>query len=203
MVNNKSYHNSKYIEKQRIAKLGSKNPNWKGGITKRRFVNGEYIKGSGKTRMTQEEYLNSNRNPFINIVWRGGTKTKGKKRPDLSIRNKYPNFIKLRMKGLIKRPTSFEKKIIDLIKNYNLPFKYVGNGDFIIESKNPDFIDTNGKKQVIETYYSYFKHTDYEKNRYDIFRKYGYSTLFLTEKDLKDFNWESICLNKINNFMEG
>jgi len=101
------------------------------------------------------------------------------------------------------RPTSFEKKIMNLCKKYNLPFKYVGNGGMFIDGLNPDFIETNGKKIVIETYYSYWKiknysnTKEYEKERKKRLNKYGYEIIFLNEKDLERKDWEIFCLDKI------
>ena len=103
------------------------------------------------------------------------------------------------------RPTSFEKKIIDLCNKYHLPFKYVGNGEVFIDGLNPDFININGKKITIETYYSYWKIKNYgSSNRYEEERKrrlgeYGYEIIFLNEKDLERKNWEQFCLDKIRN----
>jgi hypothetical protein len=54
--------------------------------------------------------------------------------------------VKAILKVLFKRPTSYEQKIIDLCKKYNLPFKYVGDGSIIIGYVNPDFIEVNGRK---------------------------------------------------------
>lgn len=110
--------------------------------------------------------------------------------------------ITAQLKGLMKRPTSFEMKIIELIKKYNLPFEYVGNGKVLICYKNPDFIHTNGKKLLIETYFSRWHGEDYETKRAEIFGKYGFKTLFLNENDLESKNWEAVCLNKINEFNE-
>ena len=52
------YKNPEYIKKQRESHLGNKNWNWKGGITK------PFVKGQGKTKMIQEDYLKSDKNPF-------------------------------------------------------------------------------------------------------------------------------------------
>lgn len=111
--------------------------------------------------------------------------------------------IKNALKGLLKRPTSFEKKLIDLINENNLPFKYIGNGDLIIGYKNPDFIETNGKKLLIETYAKFWHPQNYEKQRSKLFKKFGYKTLFLNENHLQSRNWQKICLNKISMFMKG
>ena len=48
------------------------------------------------------------------------------------------------------KPNKQEKVIMGLLQKYNKDFKYVGNGSFWIENMNPDFINTNGKKQVVE-----------------------------------------------------
>lgn len=108
--------------------------------------------------------------------------------------------LKAMLSGGIKKPTIFERKLIDLIKRYNLDYKYVGNGDVWINRKNPDFINVNGKKIIIEVYYDYYKIKNhgsienYEKIRRDIFSQYGYKTIFIREKDFKDSNF---IVNKI------
>jgi len=111
--------------------------------------------------------------------------------------------IKLALRGFMKRPTSFEQRIIDLINKHNLSFKYVGDGEVIIGGKCPDFIETNGKKILIEVYCSYIKERfdkldNYEQDRYDFFREFGFKTIFLNDTDLFREDWEEHCLNKIN-----
>ena len=87
--------------------------------------------------------------------------------------------------------TSLEQRIIKIIKKYSLSFKYVGKGDLIIHGFCPDFVNVNGKKQLIEVYANYWKIKDYGSvNRYKkireaIFKRYGYETLFIGEKELK------------------
>lgn len=107
------------------------------------------------------------------------------------------------LQGLIKRPTSYEKKISELCIKYNLPFIYTGNGTFLIGHKNPDFINQE-QRIAIEVYHSFFKERDfgscdnYEKQRSEYFSKYGYKTIFIREGDLTCEDWENKCLNKIN-----
>jgi len=109
--------------------------------------------------------------------------------------------IKLILKGLIKRPTSFEQKIIDLCKEYNLPFKYTGNGEIIINYVNPDFVYTGERKMIIETYFSLWHPKNYRLVRRKRLGRCGYKTLFLDEDDLCCKNWKNICLRKINKFL--
>ena len=110
--------------------------------------------------------------------------------------NKFPKEIEERriknvIKGLLKRPTSFEKKLNKIIQKHNLPYKYTGDGSFLIGYKNPDFINYNGKKICLEVYYTYFKNRDYgtEKNyiekRAKHCARYGWECLFFNENDLK------------------
>jgi len=105
--------------------------------------------------------------------------------------------------GLMKRPTSFEQKISNLCFKYNLPFVYKGDGNFLINFKNPDFVNEKDKV-VIEVFYSYFKIRDYGSvENYKEFckEKYnsaGWRVIFIDENDLNCEDWENVCLNKIN-----
>jgi hypothetical protein len=109
--------------------------------------------------------------------------------------------IKNTLKSTLKRPTHFEKKIIDLCSDHGLPFKYIGDGQVIIAGKNPDFMETNGRKLLIETYGKYWHPIDYEETRFKLFAKYGFRTLFLNDDSLIGDNWKEICLRKIKNFL--
>lgn len=110
--------------------------------------------------------------------------------------------VKAILNGLIKRPTSYEKKISELCIDYKLPFAYTGNGTFLIGHRNPDFV-CNRFKIAIEVYHTYFKIRDfgscedYEKKRGEYFLKYGYKTIFIRTEEIEDVNWKDICLNKI------
>ena len=115
--------------------------------------------------------------------------------------------IKAQLKGLMKRPTSYEKKIAELCIENSLPFVYTGNGTFLINFKNPDFVNF-GEKVVIEVFSNYFKIRDYGsiKNYKEFCRKkyepLGWKVIFIGEKDIdghyqKRDNWKDVCLNKI------
>lgn len=98
------------------------------------------------------------------------------------------------------RPTSYEKTLKKIIKKNNLPYKYVGDGSFLIGYKNPDFVNVNGEKICIEVFESYFKNRtygsveNYIQKRNSHFGKYGWRTIFIDEHELKD---ENILLKKI------
>ena len=104
--------------------------------------------------------------------------------------------IKKMLKGLMKRPTSYEQKICDLCLKYNLPFIYTGNGKFLVGFKNPDF-KHEYLPILIEVYNNFHHPKDYEENKGNYFKVYGFKTIFINQKEITHKNWEQICLNKI------
>jgi len=98
--------------------------------------------------------------------------------------------IKAILKGLFKRPTFLEQQMIDIIQKHNLPYKYVGDGSFLIGYKNPDFVNVNGEKICIEVRNPHISKVfhkqsleQYEKERIEHFAKYGWKCIiFQTDK---------------------
>ena len=70
-------------------------------------------------------------------------------------------------------------------------WKFVGDGQIIISGLNPDFINTNGRKLIIEVFGDYW-HTQKIKpyrineGRVSVFAKYGYRTLIIWESETKN-----------------
>ncbi len=75
-----------------------------------------------------------------------------------------------------------------LDENFPNTWKYVGDGQFIISTKCPDFVSINGKKQIIELYGNYWHKDDNPQDRIDLFSKYGYKTLIIWEREIKNLN---------------
>ncbi len=115
-----------------------------------------------------------------------------------------PKYVRKMLKIFMKRPTSFEQKIILLCSKHRLPFIYTGDGRILIGRKTPDFVNKKDKI-VIEVFLDYFKIRNYEsienymEKRGKYFSNYGYKTIFIKEAEIQDKNWEEICLNKIKN----
>ena len=109
---------------------------------------------------------------------------------------------KEQIKNLFRRriPTSLEEKFQSIVDKYNLPYKYVGDGSFIIGRYNPDFININSEKIAIEVYARYYKKRNHDSienwktKRSEVFRQYGWQIIYFDEIEV---NKENI-LNKLN-----
>lgn len=104
-------------------------------------------------------------------------------------------MIKALFKGNKKRPTKPEKKLRrGLNKLFPGEYKYVGDGQFIIGGRNPDFINVNSQKKIIELFGDYWhgkKRTgrtrkQEENRRIKYFAEYGYKTLIVWERELQN-----------------
>jgi len=114
--------------------------------------------------------------------------------------SKHSSHLPARLRGLMRRPTSFERIVIDIIHDFNLPFKYVGDGALIIANLNPDFISTDGSMKLIEVYARWCHKSDYELNRAVRFKDCGYDVMFLDDDDIRS---RDVCKEKICSFLEG
>lgn len=85
------------------------------------------------------------------------------------------------------RPNKIELRL-NKILNENFPneYKYVGDFQFWLGGKNPDFMNVNGQKKLIELYGSYWHKDDNPRNRINHFKKYGFDTLIIWDKELKN-----------------
>jgi hypothetical protein len=94
---------------------------------------------------------------------------------------------------------NFKEKFLDSIIQLVRPseFQYVGDGKVIIEGKCPDWINVNGKKQIIEFFGKRWHKPEDEEIRSIYFAKYGYETLVVWESEIKDLD---ILKEKIRSF---
>lgn len=100
-----------------------------------------------------------------------------------------PEFIQKQMKSRVITPNKEEQRLNNLLQEI-LPneYKYVGDWSFTIEGKNPDFINVNGQKKIIE-YNGYYWHKgENSKKRIGLFKKYGYDTLVIWSSELRNLN---------------
>ena len=96
-------------------------------------------------------------------------------------------------------PTMPEKKMMSILDElYPGEWKFVGDGQVIIDGKCPDFINVNGSKKIIEVFGDYWHRGEDPQDRCDIFKPFGYKTLVVWESEFKDVN----CVkHRLNGFM--
>jgi len=117
-----------------------------------------------------------------------------------SYRNK---VVKAWHKSLNKKPNKAEQLLIDILEdNFPDEFKYVGNGEIVINGYIPDFININGKSKIIEFFGSYW-HSKLEvierdKLKLETYKNEGFDVLILKNKDLENI---TSLKNKIENFI--
>lgn len=91
-------------------------------------------------------------------------------------------------------PTSLEDKFQKIVDKNNLPYEYVGDGNFFIEKYNPDFVNTNHEKIAIEVYARYYKLRNnktiekWKEDRQKVFNKYGWKILYFNEVEVNEEN---------------
>lgn len=169
-----------------IIRNKTNNPMWNPESVKKAVMKRNYKEIARKTTLTKLK-----KGTFLEYSKRM-KKNNPMKNPIINAKvNKNPEYIKKRISSLIKKPNKPEKLLIEIINKNNFPFIYVGDGRKIIGSKNPDFIHKSDKK-IIELFGDYW-HTqrvrcfeETEKGRKEYFKKHGYKTLVLWEKELKD-----------------
>jgi very-short-patch-repair endonuclease len=154
------------------------------------------IKHSEKSRKAISEALKGNQN------WRFRKYSpKGRKNPEHSIIMKKlwqnENYRKKCLSNLFLKNnemSSLEKKMLGIVQKFNLPYRFVGNGQFFIENKCPDFINCNGEKIAMEVFYKghkeYFRQglQEWKDLRQEIFAKYGWKILFFDETQINEKN---------------
>lgn len=122
---------------------------------------------------------------------------------DITYRNMQ---IKKMMKGNKSRPTRLEKRVLELVDNmYPNQWKYVGDGDVILGGRNPDFINMNGCKAIIEvngTFWHSYQRTKecpllHELDRISHYKQYGYHTLVIWGHEFKN---KELLVKKIQVF---
>lgn len=103
--------------------------------------------------------------------------------------------LKAMLAGCNTKSTEPEKKLRrELNKLFPREYEYVGNRTFWIGYYNPDFININNQKKIIELFGDYWHSeelqgrtkTQEENQRIKHFTKYGYKTLIIWQKEIKD-----------------
>lgn len=165
-------------------------------VKKKKFANGEIeIWNKGETKYTDIR------------IRKYGEKLKGKKRSkETRQKNREALVKRLKNGDLNRKPTNIELFFQEICQKYNLPFRYVGDGQLWIGKEklvNPDFIECNGRKIVIEILGDYWHsalfnkrvHFDDLKNREKHYRRYKWKVIFIWESDIMRPEGEEFVLS--------
>lgn len=135
-------------------------------------------------RHLSDLYRGVKRKPLSEKTKRKMSETKKKQYQDLGFKNRMVQSSRL---GLHIRPNKVEMRLSEFLNNqYPGEWKYVGDGSFVIAGKNPDFININGRKLIIELFGDYWHKGEDPSDRAAIFEPYGFRTLVIWEHELKD-----------------
>jgi G:T-mismatch repair DNA endonuclease (very short patch repair protein) len=154
----------------------------------RKFKTGTTLSPEGRKKVSiaRKKFLSDDANrESMRSTWRDPIKRAG--------------MITKILKSLNHRPNNPEQKVIDIITKFNLPYKYTGDGSFIVAGLNPDFININGKKTVVECFGNYWhgkgakRVSATEKGRRAIFAEYGWDLIILWEKDINSMSEEELA----------
>lgn len=98
-----------------------------------------------------------------------------------------------------RTPTGLEKQFIEICEQFDLHFKYVGNGEFWMGNPpmNPDFVDVNGKKVAVEILGDYWHNENEFKERQEKFAEYGWKCIGIWGHELRKLSEEKI-VEKVN-----
>jgi hypothetical protein len=191
-----SEETKKKMSLKRIGRFTGKNSSWYGkhlsDETKRKLS----IANSGKNSYNYGKHFSSEHRHKQSIS---------------ALRNwKDEDIAKKRIKSFGLKPNGLELYLDYLLQNY-FPdeWKYVGDGQVVINGLCPDFINVNGKKKIIELF-GHFWHEGKlankgvsehrtEAGKKKVFGEYGYDTLVIWDDELVD---ESRIIKKVNNFVK-
>ncbi len=118
-------------------------------------------------------------------------------------------LIKKRAKSLgNKEITKPEEIIKNIIEQNSLPFMFVGDGQFIVDTKYPDFIYKDKGNKIIEVFSDYWHREDVvkywhqtEEGTKKYYNDRGYNVLVIWEREINKENKDYI-LKKIKDFLD-
>jgi hypothetical protein len=163
-------------------KIGAKYKGKVIGIDQRRILS-EKLTGtkiSEETRRKREGYIPSEET---------------RRKLSISGINSWSNYTEEEKKERIKKiyafngmkPNKKEEKLLDILTElFPGEWKFTGDFGVVISGKSPDFTNINGQKKLIELFGDYWHKGQNPQDRIDIFKPFGYDTLVVWEKELKD-----------------
>lgn len=104
-------------------------------------------------------------------------------------------------RALAIAPNKPEKYLLGLLKElFPGEYEFTGDFKFWLDGRNPDFMNVNGKKKLIELFGDYWHKDDDPKDRIDHYKRFGFDTLVIWEHELENKNK---LVNKLEKFHNG
>jgi len=110
-------------------------------------------------------------------------------------------------KALKMKPNKMEIFVLSVLnRNFPREWKYVGDFSFWIEGKNPDFINCNGQKKIIEVFGNRWHNKDFvsfnrtERGTKNHYKKYGFDILIIWSDNLRSIYGKQETERKIIDF---
>lgn len=184
---------------QRKGLRGKDNPNWHGGDVKVqcKFCGKEFYVPQGQIKETGNFCSRD-----CLAKWKG-TSDDFKRKVGKATMSRLGDigFLRKWLQSLAIKPNRLERYLDDILQcNFPGQWKYVGDGQLIIGGKWPDFVNINGKKQLIELYGDYWHRGENPEDKIEHYRAFGYETLVIWEGELD--NVTSI-VNRVKEFIGG
>ena len=99
----------------------------------------------------------------------------------------------------MRSPNGHETVMLNLLnENFGNEWKFVANGQVILGGLCPDFINTNGKKLIVEYFGEYWHKPQDEKFRKKVFSQFGYDTLVIWSTEMSN---KTAVINKIGKWL--
>ena len=82
-----------------------------------------------------------------------------------------------------QEPNNAEMTLFGIMCYLGMPYRYTGNGQFLLMGKCPDFVHLSDRK-IIELYGERWHRPEEEQQRIDLFARSDYHTLVVWQKEL-------------------
>ena len=186
---------------------------WNKGKNTKSGMEGKKHSVSAKNKMSQAKIgghrsIESRENQSLNSKINSNYGMKGKKHSQsckLKISKKVgklwlsKEYVEMMHKVRAIKPNKPETIILNLLNElYPNEWKYTGDFSFTINGKNPDFVNVNGQKKIIELFGDYWHDGDDPKDRAKIFKPFGYQTLIIWEHELKNMDSVKFRIKKFS-----
>lgn len=110
----------------------------------------------------------------------------------------YVSRLHSKMRTQQTKPEKIMQSLLDSL--FPGQWLFTGDGKIVIDGLVPDFMNINGRKQLIEVFGDYWHRNENPEKRIDHFRGFGYSAIVFWEKELKDKELQASTVERLRNF---